>query len=136
MTAARVPPVQEMRRFTPPDYLARLPAPPAPTFGGSAVLAAEYERVAAQQRLQAIDTSRCGGVRAMAHAAREQAELLPHPRMFHDNTLTLPHHHLAAPSVAARYAVPTVVDAEAGKVQAWRDAVAKARMQLEHQHTR
>ena len=49
---------QEMRRFTPPDYLAKLPAPPAPKFGGSALLAAEYERVASQQRLQAIDTRR------------------------------------------------------------------------------
>ena len=36
----------------------------------------------------------------------------------------------------ARYAVPTVSDEDAAKVQSWRDAVAKARMQLEHQHTR
>lgn len=39
--------VEEMGTFVPRDYLKDLPAPPAPTFGGSAMLRAEYERVAA-----------------------------------------------------------------------------------------
>lgn len=51
--------LQEMQKFQPGDYLARLPPPPDMSFGGNTRLQAEYARVSSGKRLQAIDVERC-----------------------------------------------------------------------------